>query len=265
MPPPKKDAPPKPLLGWLAPYLEGGMDLLRGATGLGDQGPPGPTWTNAGALLAAAAPFAPGKLTGLKALATGEQATEAALDLSHAARMQRAAEQGYDVSKPLYHGTTYDFPEFKPGRRSVYLTDDPAIADIYARGQHSSMPKPNAGPNVLPVYARAKKPLIVSDLGPDGGGGWFGDNAAAALGISLRDRSTLYEEARRQGYDLVVMKDMMDLGGRQTQYIPLQPEYVRSRFAAFDPRHVASGNLLAGIGGGGILLSQLAPRQPEPR
>jgi hypothetical protein len=89
-----------PPLAFLAPYLERGMDLFRGVTGLGDQGPAGPTWTNAGALLAAAAPFIPGKA--LKALATGERAAEGA----------ESAAQGIRA----YHGSPHDFERFDLGK-----------------------------------------------------------------------------------------------------------------------------------------------------
>lgn len=56
-PPLTPPAEEKPPLGFLAPYLEGGMNFLRGATGLGDQGPAGASMTNAGALLSAGLPF----------------------------------------------------------------------------------------------------------------------------------------------------------------------------------------------------------------
>jgi hypothetical protein len=89
---------PKPLLGWLAPYLEGAMDIFRGATGLGEQGPAGPTWTNAGALLAAIPPLKPlsvGGMKSLKALATGEEAA------GQAAKGIKA-----------YHGSPHEFEKF---------------------------------------------------------------------------------------------------------------------------------------------------------
>ena len=38
---------------------------------------------------------------------------------------------------------------------------------------------------------------------------------------------------------------MTDLGGPQTQYIPLEPHYIRSVNAAFDPAKSSSANLLA--------------------
>lgn len=174
----------------------------------------------------------------------------AGLDMSKASRLARAAEQGFDTSRELYHGTTNDFPSFKG--RTIYLTDKPEIADIYAEaeGRHKALLNRNAGPNVMPVYARAKKPLVVSDLGPDGTGGWSGDNMASKLGVENPGTGTfLHEEARRQGYDLIEIRDMSDLGGRQTQFIPLKPEYVRSRFAAFDPAKISHSDLLATLGG----------------
>ena len=42
----------------LRTLLNGGIDLFKGATGLGDQGPAGPTPTNLGAILGAASPLA---------------------------------------------------------------------------------------------------------------------------------------------------------------------------------------------------------------
>jgi hypothetical protein len=53
--PPPPHAPPP--LGFMRSPLEHAIDLLVGATGLGDQGPAGPTWTNAGQVLSAALPF----------------------------------------------------------------------------------------------------------------------------------------------------------------------------------------------------------------
>jgi hypothetical protein len=124
----------------------------------------------------------------------------------------------------------------------------------------------NAGPNVMPLYAKAKKPLVVSDLGPDGSNGWNSDNLAAALGVENPGTGRgLYDEARRQGYDLIEVRDMSDLGPkRQTQFIPLHPSGVRSKFAAFDPSKMDSGNLLAALTamlGGGMAASQIGEKK----
>jgi hypothetical protein len=88
-----------PPLAFLAPYLERGMDLLRGATGIGDQGPAGPTWTNAGQLLAAVLPFAPKGLSAVKAAASGERAAEEAAQAIRVA--QRANEGGGELRDAL--------------------------------------------------------------------------------------------------------------------------------------------------------------------
>ena len=187
------------------------------------------------------------------------KAANAALDMSHAARMQRAREQGFDTSQELYHGTTNEIKSFQNSKRAnIYLTNDPAIASGYAEnyGRHKALREINAGPNVLPLYAKARKRLVVSDLGPDGSNGWNSDNMAAALGVENPGTGmALYDEARRQGYDLVEIRDMIDLGPnpgqsvRQTQFIPLRAENVRSRFAAFDPSRIDHNDLLASLGG----------------
>lgn len=188
------------------------------------------------------------------ALANSSKQTGAsALAMDEASRMARAKEMGFDTSRVLYHGTGKDFSEFAPGKngsgypRNIYLTDNPEIADIYANSKNYGL-RGSGDPAIYPLYAKAKKPLIVSDKGPDGSFGWVSDNLSSALGVDRPPPgkyASLYEEARRQGYDQVQIKDMTDLGGPQTQYIPLKPEYIRSVNAAFDPAKKDSPLLLA--------------------
>lgn len=175
------------------------------------------------------------------------------LDMSPEARMARAREMGFDTDQVLYHGTGKDFTEFSPGshgngyRRSIYLTDNPEIADIYANSKNYGL-RGGGDPAIYPVFAKAEKPLVVSDKGPDGSFGWVSDNLATALGVDhppAGKYASLYDEARRQGYDQVQIREMTDLGGPQTQYIPLEPNYIRSVNAAFDPAKSSSANLLA--------------------
>lgn len=176
-----------------------------------------------------------------------------ALDMSTEARLARAREMGFNTDTVLYHGTGKDFQEFEPGtrgngtRRAIYLTDNPDIADIYANSQNYGL-RGGGDPMIYPLYAKAERPLVVSDKGPDGSFGWVSDNLASALGVDhppAGKYATLYDEARRQGYDQVQIREMTDLGGPQTQYIPLKPEYIRSVNAAFDPAKSDSANLLA--------------------
>jgi len=79
-PPPAAAQPPRPMpshqpatpppLAFLAEPFEAGMDALRGFTGLGEQGPAGQTWTNAGQVLGAALPVMGGVMGGGRKLAT---------------------------------------------------------------------------------------------------------------------------------------------------------------------------------------------------
>lgn len=175
------------------------------------------------------------------------------LPMDEASRMARARDMGFDTSQVLYHGTGKDFDAFNPGTRgngavrNIYLTDNPEIADIYANSQNYGL-RGGGSPMVYPVFAKAEKPLVVSDKGPDGSFGWVSDNLAAALGVEhppAGKYSSLYDEARRQGYDQVQIREMTDLGGNQTQYIPLEPKNIRSVNAAFDPAKADSSFLLA--------------------
>jgi len=81
------------------------------------------------------------------------------LDMSQAARMQRARELGFDVDKVFYHGSGESFDEFDPLKmgktdegwfgKGFYFSPNPEIANQYAAGR---------SPNVQQVYLRAKNP-----------------------------------------------------------------------------------------------------------
>ena len=186
-----------------------------------------------------------GKLTATK------KALSEALDMSREARMARAREMGFDTDRVLYHGGASDFDEFAGGRRGTYLTPDPAIANIYAEGAERRWPgRNNAAPNVVPTYLRGNV-LTVSDQGPTGGG-WLTDNLSDALGVDLNSvpvgkrAAFIDDQARKQGYGAIEVRDISDLGGNQTQFRVLDPENIRSVNAAFDPAKSDSPNLLAG-------------------
>lgn len=196
---------------------------------------------------------------------------EGTLDMSQAARMQRAAEQGFD-ERVFYHGGSSEFDEFAAGKRGIYFTDDPSIADIYAANAEKRWPgRNNASPNVIP--ARLKGPsLVVSDQ-RGGNGGWYQDNLAETLGVDLSALPTvkrpqaLRDEAKKQGYGFIEIRDMSDLGGTQTQFVPLDTSNIRSVNAAFDPTKRGSGNIMAGAAGATIGLSALRniQRDEEPQ
>jgi hypothetical protein len=194
------------------------------------------------------------------------------LAMDTASRMARAKEQGYHVNETLYHGTSYDFPAFS-GKRGTWLAEDPSIADIYAnlnpsRRWSTGAPPTDAGPNILPVHIRGRV-LEVTDRGPDGGQGWSSDNIAKQLGVDISKiphvgqiPKVLNEEALKQGYTAIKIKDMSDLGSQsQTQVRVLDPKFIRSRHAEFDPAKSDSPDLLAGM----IPLAPMFGRRPEDR
>lgn len=174
------------------------------------------------------------------------------LPMDEASRMNRANDMGFHTD--LYHGTGSDITEFVPQRRGVYLTDRPEIANIYAEGSSKNnsirAQTANAGPNIMPLKLRGKV-LEISDLGPDGTHGWSSDNLASALGINLEDfpvgsrARDMDALAHTMGYSAIKTKDMMDLGGIQSQWRVLDPTAVRSRFAKFDPSMQNSTKILS--------------------
>jgi hypothetical protein len=169
--------------------------------------------------------------------------------------MDRARAMGFDLDERLYHGGASDIPEFTEQRRGVWLTNRPDIADFYAE---SAGGKPNnvraqvanAAPNIIPVVMRGKS-LDISDLGPDGGGGWLVDNLAKAVGQNVDDFKTgtrmrdLGDMARDRGFSAIQINDMADIGGKQSQWLLKDMSSVRSPFAAFDPARADSADLLA--------------------
>jgi hypothetical protein len=83
---------------------------------------------------------------------------EGTLDMSQAARMQRAAEQGFNVDMPVYHGTDQGFEEFVPktglSGRASYFTDNPDVASAYAMGDVRYKQRGPEGSQVIPAFVR---------------------------------------------------------------------------------------------------------------
>jgi hypothetical protein len=199
-------------------------------------------------------------------------AAEAPLDLSRAAQTQRAAAQGFTVD--ALHGRSGDYeavaiPSWKRSADAGAVGEgfyaSPATeqgADI--AGWYASQAGPRE--NLMPVKLKLENPLRIPGIPGD-------DPRPAAMrqlskewGLKEQPRfsgskqlnpdwaAEFSDALRARGFDGVVT----DLGSVK-EYMVLSPQQVRSRFAAFDPRQLANPNLVAGIGGGAVLLSQVAP------
>lgn len=225
-------------------------------------------------------PFVPSVAATKAAVRAADAAKELAkrgIDMSQAARMQRAAEQGY---LPTYHGTGNEFDAFDPSMSSgarfgtgSLMSDSPDVASTYALGKQ---------PQVLPLMYRAENPINIYAEGAN----WnrLGPNTRVdlpartinqsedadimrALGIKIGDtqemlpRTTTLKQlfpeayayddfidtndfsrwAKRQGADAAVFNDIVDHGpaGMFSNEKSRMPSKV---VAVFDPANIRSVN-----------------------
>jgi hypothetical protein len=95
--------------------------------------------------------------------------------------------------------------------------------------------KTQEGSNVMPVALRYKNPLVYD-----------------FAGNTYRDQtySDLVDQAMKQGNDAVILKNTFDPAAGPSKLIDVgvvfEPNQIRSKFAAFNPENMKSGNVLAG-------------------
>ena len=218
-------------------------------------------------------------------------ATGQPMPMDEASRMARAREMG--LGADAYHGTTSDVPAFtrtdggNMWGNYPYVTSSPDDAAAYATGWHNRItPAGNADPNVIParipdrgmfdmdapMSKRAMRKItdpldtadgyyrqIINDrMGPRTGQGLWQT-------LHFNEPEAVSEIVRRHGYRGVTeaADGMAGTPGTQTTMI-FDPANIRSRFARFDPRLARNANLLASMGGAGLLgYYGLAPEE-EP-
>lgn len=232
-----------------------------------------------------------GKLSGLK---EGLEKAAKALDMSQAARMQRAAEQGFDTGKVYYRGQLKPFEEDKI-KNITWFTDSPEYADAYTISP--TMEEAFSGENIIKAYLNKDKrfdfgyrtlktDVKKSDVYERVQGGIL---EAYDRGLISKDKAKLlYKEAdekikasgndykkvyewynedpeifriiKESGFDHVTTKE--GFADSYNAIGMLYPERMRSVNAAFDPAQKESSNLLAqyaplaiGAGAAGLALS----------
>lgn len=235
------------------------------------------TLGNAAMTLAGIVPGIPGAA----AMRAGGQAAEGALDMSQAARMQRAKDQNF-YDRLFYHATTGDFPAFQKSKmgtssslgtkeKAVWLSSDPRVAETYLPGQfvnrENAPHTEDIGGGVGRYYSEGSNimPLRVS-LEPEKIAWW--DMGGARY--NPEDVEEILANARREGMQAVAFKNIRDEGvmglgsGRSaTSLAVFDPKNIRSVNAAFDPAKRNSANLTAGIMGGAVGLSALRQLMPQ--
>lgn len=252
------------------------------------------TALNYGLTLAGVLPFVPS--------AAGIRTAEGALDMSQAARMQRAREQSY-LPETVYHGTAQDISEFNPqkfggsvtkagsAKMGTWFSDNPDVSATYARYAAEDLPvsrileqADRAGrarnfDEQERLYALAEEMELSGQLRNAGGqniiparikGSMFEVDAEGATMPDL-DESQLYQwaqEAKSKGYDGLKIKNFSDNADYgqylpATHYLVFNPANIRSVNAAFDPTKSSSANLMAGVMGGAVGLSALRQLMPQ--
>ena len=206
-----------------------------------------------------------------------------ALDMSQAARMQRAQEMGLDSQTRLYHGTGDDIQEFDlniardvEGRKKnlglgsgkIYLHGDPGSASAFAlRAKERGLGR---NPNVMPLYSTGnyidedeyKKLFMKNSNGVE----------ITSKDLTKKKRDALIlatdNQVKDMGFDGIAEKYKSRDGSviGYGQVAVFDPKNIRSVNAAFDPAKRNSTNLMAGVGGvlaGGSALRALLPQEQE--
>lgn len=293
-------------------YRAGMADLLTGAVdfapGVGDAvGIADTVQAARGGNYGTAAMLGGATVLGMAPL-IGDAASKAirgGLDMSQAARMQRAAEQVYTPN--LYHGTAADIEEFNPAqfggsatkarsaKLGTWMVDNPEVAGGYARFAAEDVPVQRLLDQALRAerngnFNEADRLNVLAEnleLGGElrGGGGqnimplrargkFFEIDAEGATMSDLDDNQLTdwAQEAKAKGFDGVKINnfsDNVDYGQYMpaTHYLVFDPANIRSTNAAFDPAKRGSSNLMAGAAGGAIGLSALRniQRDEEPQ
>lgn len=253
------------------PGIGDGAGLVADANMYASQ-PQQRTWANAGISALGMLPFVP-----------GAAAARSALDMAQAARMQRAAEQGFDIKQTYYHGTGVnygnkgektggEFESFDPslsGKSSktgapestFYFTNDPAVASGYTvkwKGDFSETYKESA--NVIPALLRKGKTMKVDAKGAN-----WNDIFYKGEYVTTNDLAQL---AKSKGYDSLQISKVKDHGagggkGVATTLVLFRPEDIRSVNAAFDPAQKRSSNLMAGVGAAAVGTAAVARSKDE--
>jgi hypothetical protein len=144
----------------------------------------------------------------------------------------RAQEGGFNPEYPMYKGgtakgrTQLKDPSTKTSERGQFFAEDPNVAAEY--GEHVSQ-----------YVAAPKNPAVVDLKGRE------------------YDKATMHEiveGARSKGHDLVIVRNMKDIGPTsqghitdQNQIVVTDPSIVRSPSAKFDPEKFHLNDLLGGI------------------
>lgn len=200
---------------------------------------------------------------------TAVRIADGTLPMDYASRMQRAMEQGYNVERPMYHGTADDIFGFDPSKlqsrdagfigKGVYTTQSPFIANKYAQSAIPSYVDKNgtlSDSNVIPLVSKGSDDDYYDfDLV---GKATYG--RAVQRDPSFADKMTGF--IKDQGK---IGARVLDSQGNIIEQVNQSPSDIKSLLsAAFDPEYKGP-SLLGGSAGLGILGGLLADYEEEER
>lgn len=186
--------------------------------------------------------------------------------------MERARSMGFDVDTPLYHGTPFkDLEQLNRlhgirAAKSEYFGEDRGMNSLgiwlsnRADEKGARMYAGKKG-DVIPVYARAKKPLVIEgearpQVGQDKAFQQFYDfirqhTPESTSHPAMRDMRPVRKWLTDNGYDSVILRNTYgdSKTAPQDMVIILDDGNIRRTDAAFDPSQEQSSKLLAGMGG----------------
>jgi hypothetical protein len=147
------------------------------------------------------------------------------------------------VPETLYHGTGSDISEFRP---NTFFSDDPRIAGMYAKSQQRAVE--GSGPNIIPVKAKFENPYFHDESQSRK----QGKNFSQMIAPDAPGKGRLQEALRilkEKGHDSVVLQNYDDIGGRQNQYIALDPSKVKSAIGNRGTYNTSKPEINEAIGG----------------
>jgi hypothetical protein len=218
------------------------------------------------------------------------KAIRGTLDMSQAARMQRAAEQGYTdrlrhSSSEVFAGSPqaeealgFGIPiqnEFKKEYGGTYFSPESALTEeIFSKGPFGGSAEylinkgNNFNANFRSMNEGQKKELmdvigsIVDADEVDNAFDVFTDGDFYQT-YGRKAQNDLLNAFSRRGYDSVTFPDNLASGDMTSSTVVFNPSNIRSVNAAFDPAKRGSANLMAGAAGATIGLSALRNIQRE--
>lgn len=165
------------------------------------------------------------------------------------------AETPNAISDPEHYGFNLDFPLFK-GRTGAAASTD-----------FEGLPMPTSKSNERGLFFSNKKD-IAKDYGYSFDKGTSYEefvlrnprtvevnwpDVTGHHGYASDDMHRVIEAAHRKGADLLVVKNISDIGGKQDQFVLLNPTLARYSKAEFDPAKLDWNKLMASFAGLGIV------------